>query len=316
MVGDKFEVTTWQFGSIHQSKVFVIYPGSKDPMDRDRIGVCLSPGRTRKEAMQRGLDWVAAYKAPDSPDELSPKLFRRWKTIYRTRVDIIDHLFFVIGNGYSWLDGAMVCTSDDGETDEFAWETPKTAPPGSPKYMSDEYFELPREQQRVIDDAHYSAREAAMPIGPLPDDGRPRNFYPVCQYSAILCIPDDVRPDWLAVAYEAALMLRDRQIPTAPEKKKRGLVDGKLQVLESAVDPHEQARCDANIAYGKRVVDELEAKYPHLKGTISIKVSPPSETTSTDSEDDLDVVSDEDVRRVRAMVDEILARGEPKIQDP
>ena len=264
MVGDKFEVVTWQFGSIHQSKVFVIYPGSKDPMDRDRIGVCLSPGKTRKEAMQRGLDWVAAYKAPDSPDELFPKLFRRWKTIYRTRVDIIDHLFFVIGNGYSWLDGAMVSTSDDDRNEE----KPKVLPPpGSPEYLSEEFFKLSSKEQRVITDAHYDAEEDALAIGPLPDDGSFRNFYPVCQYSAILCIPDDVRPDWLAVAYEAALMLRDRQMP-APEKKIHGLVEGHVQVLEATVDQREQARCEANIAYGKRVVEELEAKYPHLKANV------------------------------------------------
>lgn len=310
MVGDKFEVTTWQFGSIHQSKVFVLYPGSKDPMDRDRIGVCLAPGKTRKEAMQRGLDWVAAYKAPDSPDELFPKLFRRWRTIYRTRVDIIDHLFFVIGNGYSWMDGAMVPTSDDDEG-ERPVEVP---PPGSPKYMSDEYFKLPREAQRVIDNAHYHAREEAMPIGPLPDNGAPRNFYPVCHYSGILCIPEDVRPDWLLVAYEAALLLRDRQIPVAPEKKKHGLVDGKLQVLESAVDPHEQARCDANIAYGKKVVAELEAKYPHLKGSVTIKVAPPSETAPADPDDQLDEVSGDDKERVMAMVAEILGRSKEKIE--
>lgn len=259
MVGDRFEVTTWRFGDIHQCKVFVLYPGSKDPMDRGRIGMCLAPGKTRREAMQRGLDWAAAYKAPDSPDELFPKLFRRWRTIYRTRVDIIDHLFFVIGNGYSWVDGAIVPNSDEGDV-----ERPKVvAPPGSPKYLSDEFFKLPHAEQRIITDAHYNAREEALPVGPLPDDGAPRNFYPVCQYSGILCIPDDVRPDWLAVAYEAALMLRDRQIVVGP-KKKHGLVEGHVQVLEATVDPHEQARCEANIAYGKRVVEELEAKYPHL----------------------------------------------------
>lgn len=260
MVGDKLEVVTWRFGSIHQSKVFVIYPGSKDPMDRDRIGVGLAPGKTRNEAMQRGLDWAAAYKAPDSPDELFSKLFRRWKTLYRTRADIIDHLFYVIGNGYSWMDGAIVPTSDEGNEERPV----AVAPPGSPEYLSEEFFNLPHAEQRVIAEARYNADEAAMPIGPLPDDGAPRNFYPVCQYSLILCIPDDVRPDWLAVAYEAALMLRDRQIPSAPVKVKHGLVGGKLQVLESPDDMPEPAECRKNIKYGKRVVAELEAKYPHL----------------------------------------------------
>lgn len=294
MVGDKFEVTTWQFGSIHQSKVFVLYPGSKDPMDRDRIGVCLAPGKTRKEAMQRGLDWVAAYKAPDSPDELFPKLFRRWKTLYRTRVDIIDHLFFVIGNGYSWMDGAIVSTSEEGRDEE---ETRVVLPPGSPKYLSSEFFKLSRLEQREITTAHYQAEEDAMPTGPLPDDGRPRNFYPVCHYSGILCIPEDVRPDWLLVAYEAALLLRDRQT-TTPER------------------PGDLPRCEANIAYGKRVVEELEAKYPHLKGSVTIKVAPPSDDPPPESDDHIDPPSSDDVKRVMAMVAEILGRSGEEIETP
>lgn len=209
MVGDKFEVTTWQFGDIHQSKVFVLYSNPRDSFHQGRIGVCLAPGKTRKEAMQRGLDWVAAYKAPDSPDELFSKLFRRWKTIYRTRLDILNQLFFVIGNGYAWVDGAVVPTSEDYEERPVA-----VPPPGSPRFGSPAYYKLPFPQQRVIADAYFDAKEAALPIGPLPDDGQPRNFYPVCHYSEILCIPDDVRPDWLAVAYEAAVALRDRQTTT------------------------------------------------------------------------------------------------------
>ena len=314
MVGDRFEVTTWKFGRIHQSKVFVRYPSSRDPMDRTSIGVCLAPGKTRNEAMQRGLDWVAAYKAPASPDELFPKLFRRWRTIYRTRADIIDHLFFVIGNGYSWMDGAIVPTSDEDENDgegacgDGLGRPVAVHPPGSPEYMSDAYLRLPREEQRAIDDAYFYAREAALPIGPLPDDGAPRSFYPVCQYSAILCIPDDVRPDWLAVAYEAAVMLRDRQIAIAPEKQKRGLVDGKLTVLSSAVDPYEQARYDENIAHGKRVVAELEAKYPHLKTQVSIHVDHSAGVPQpTDP-----VVSPEERQWVNDMVSEILKSGETR----
>jgi hypothetical protein len=280
MVGDRFEVVTWPFGSIHQSKVFVTTPGSKS----ERVGVCLPPGKTRKEAMQRGLDWVAAYKAPDSPDELFPKLFRQWRTIYRTRVDIIDHLFFVIGNGYSWLDGAIVPTSDYPE------EPSVPAPPdGSPEVYSDAFFDLSRSEQRVIQEYHYYLREQATPIGPLPDDGAPRNFYPVCHYSAILNIPANVRPEWLLVAYEAALLLRDRQT-TVPSYTM------------------DRARCEENIAYGKRVVDELEAKYPHLKGSVIIKVAPPSETPTDSDADDLVEVSGDDVKRVRAMVAEVMKR--------
>lgn len=248
VVNDRFEVVTWKFGSIHQSKVFIHYSKSKDPMDGPSIGMCLAPGKTREEAMRRGLDWVAQYKGPDTPDELFPKLFRRWKTIYRRRADIIDHLFFVIGNGYSWVDGGIVCTSDDGDEEERPVKVP---PPGSPEAYSDAFYDLPYPEQKVIQDYHYHLREEAMAVGPIYDDGRAREFYPVCHYSAILLVPDDVRPEWLMVAYEAALMLRDRQarIPMRPE---------------------DQPRCDLNIKYGEKVVADLEAKYPHLKDLFQI----------------------------------------------
>ena len=60
---------------------------------------------------------------------------------------------------------------------------------------------------------------------------------------------DPHRPDWLAVAYEAALMLRDRQT-TTPD------------------NPLDLPRCLRNIEYGTKVVAELEAKYPHLTANV------------------------------------------------
>lgn len=247
LVADRFEVVTWKFGDIHQCKVYIHYPGSRDPMDGPRIGMCLPPSKTREEAMRRGLDWVAQYKGPESPDELFPRLFRRWKTLFRRRADLLDHLFFVIGNGYSWLDGGIISTLAY-EDEERVVTVP---PPGSPKAYSGGFYKLPYSEQRIIQDYHHHLLEEAMPVGPLHDDGRAREFYPVSQYSAILCIPEDARPDWLLVAYEAALLLRDRQV-RAPR------------------DSNHQARCNKNIEYGEKVVADLEAKYPHLKDLFLI----------------------------------------------
>jgi len=245
-VHDRFLVTTWGFGSINKSKVFVTYPKSRDPMARDKIGICLAPGKTREEAMQRGISWVEKYRnsgGPESPEKLFPKLFRDWRIIYRNRLDILGHLFFTNGNGYSWLDGAVVANSDGKPRKS------RRLPKGAPKWLSPEFFALKdyRLQDR-IQRAHFDREEAKMEIGPLPDDGKPRHFYPICQYSLILCIPDDVRPDWLKVAYEAALCLRDRQDPSPPKYS-----------LEDTTRPLE------NIKHGKRIVAELEAKYPYLK---------------------------------------------------
>lgn len=33
-----------------------------------------------------------------------------YPTLFRTRLDILDHLFVVIGNGYRWVNGALDAT--------------------------------------------------------------------------------------------------------------------------------------------------------------------------------------------------------------
>jgi hypothetical protein len=178
-VHDRFLVVTWRFGDIHQSKVFVKYEKSTDQTDGTGIGVCLPPGRSMKEAMQHGLSWVEQYrenKGPEGPDTMFPKLFARWKSIYRTRLDVLDHLFFVIGNGYAWLDGGIICTS--GYEEEVPQQEP--LPPDAPVYGSEAYYQLgDRRLERRIADAFFDAEDAAKPVGPLPDDGKPRHFYPV-----------------------------------------------------------------------------------------------------------------------------------------
>lgn len=241
-VHGRFTVTTWRFGDIHQSKVFVDYPKSRDPVGTE-VGICLRPGKTRKEAMQHGLAWVDTYiKAggPEGPDTLFPKLYRDWRTIYRTRLDIIDHIFFTIGNGYTWLDGGIIATSD---------EKPIRVkhPKGAPEFATPEFFALEDHQlQHIIMQAAMDAREEKMVVGPLPDDGKPRHFYPICEYSDVLNTPEDVREDWLKVVYEAAVVLRDRQ----------------------SIEPdgfHDSERCASNREHGRKVVEELEAKYPHLR---------------------------------------------------
>ena len=250
-VDGRFDVLTWRFGNIHQCKVFVHYSGSRDPSELGRIGMCLRPSKTQKEAMQKGLDWVKQYqtRGPLTPDELFPNLYWDWKTIYRTRLDILDHLFFSIGNGYSWLDGSIVPT-DLGEREELTMSRRFPGvkiPENPPKFGSDECQKLPAKVQLAILETEIDAQEEDLPVGPLPDDGAPRSFYPICQYCNILHIPDDVKPEWLAVAYEAAVALRDRQ---------------SLVPLDGSGDPEQ---CQRNIAYGKEVVAYLEDKYPHLK---------------------------------------------------
>ena len=46
------------------------------------------------------------------------KMFDSWPTLFKERADCLNHLFCVIGNGYEWINGELVCISDDELTKE------------------------------------------------------------------------------------------------------------------------------------------------------------------------------------------------------
>jgi hypothetical protein len=54
-------------------------------------------------------------------------------------------------------------------------------------------------------------RERELPIGPVEDVGQPYAFH-FRESANVLRVPPDVRDDWLAAAYEAACLLRDRSV--------------------------------------------------------------------------------------------------------
>ena len=145
------------------------------------------------------------------------RMFRDWKTLFRTRADAIDHLFFVIGNGYEWRKGALVRKLDEMDA------------------MPDPFANHPNETIREVY-AKLRAEEDAMPVGPLPDDGKLRHFYPVCGYSKINTVPANVRPDWLALAREAAIMLSERS-DTAENREAGQRAVRKLRRLRASATP-------------------------------------------------------------------------------
>lgn len=152
--------------------------------------------------------------------------YKYYPDLFRTRVDVIDHLFFVVGNGYRWVDGVLVEINPD--------------PLARIEYQLD-----------ADDDG----------VRPLPDDGEPRCFYPVSRdYSAVYTVPDDVRPDWLALAYTAAIMLRDRSGISEEQRVKRAADFFDVDLDEDA------PRNASNIQIAIDVVNELEQRFPQLVG--------------------------------------------------
>jgi len=107
----RYHPHTWQFGSIHQCVVDIDVKGASDPRG---VHMCLAAQTTRDDAMAHAIEWVRGYQAvgPASVEETLEECFAHYPTLYRTRLNVADHLFCVIGNGYDWLDGAVISTSE------------------------------------------------------------------------------------------------------------------------------------------------------------------------------------------------------------
>ena len=168
IVTPTYTVRTWKFGRGYQSVV-----------DVDGVRIDLRAYADSASALERGLEWAAALQrlGPPSPDSVITDCFKHWPTLHRTRLDVLNRLFFTIGNGYAWVRGGVISTSPDD-------------------YLARD--DRPR-------------RQPDPPPGPVHDDGGPYDFYPVSpDHSNIFKVPDDVTDAWLAVAYEAAVALRDR----------------------------------------------------------------------------------------------------------
>lgn len=258
-VHERFHPMTWKFGSIHQSKVFVDYNHLVDgktpasPKCDGDIGICLRYGKTTEEAMQICLDWIDKYRTagPTTPEQVFQDSWDHWPTLYPMgdRISVIGHICFTLGGGYSWVDGAIICTSPEDwiesrrrdEEDESRKEmlaSLKEAKALIKKYKLEE-------DEDYEDHDEFRERLHKQDV---------HMFYPVCEdYANICMVPDDVRPEWLALAYEAAILLRDKS--GVPEIKSRWWTP----------QPDDYTRQEENRKIGTKVVADLERRFPQLK---------------------------------------------------
>lgn len=168
--------------------------------------------------------------------------FNLYPSLFQTRADVIDHLFFVIGNGYRWHCGELIDDEPRKTLDEITEERIAR------EVRDISCVRLAQSAARIFGDPIPSDEEVleeqlneefAYKIGPV--RGKPRDFYPVCGYSKICNVPDDVRPDWLRLAREAARMLI------------------RAENRPSHCDP-ECNRKNAKI--GRKVLADLERRFP------------------------------------------------------
>jgi hypothetical protein len=178
------------------------------------VHIHLSPQKTKSAAMKRVVQWIKDYekRGPLGAEKTIKQMLRDRPTLFRDpplfrdRLDALYHLFFVGGDS-DWLDGAII--------DKSQFTAAETA--------------VERERlERLM-----GFKLSWQPMGPAPR---------VNEHSCVARVPDDARPDWLKVAYEAAVALRDSTV--ASERP-----DGAAALVH-------------NRRYGREIVADLERRFP------------------------------------------------------
>jgi hypothetical protein len=131
-----------------------------------------------------------------------------YPSLFQIRQQVLNHYYCVLGNGYDWWDGRLRRSCDDekhegvekmllegvSEDEIRAWV----------KAKDDDRWE------RSWAETQAKLKEMGLEFNPPPLSMHPLTIYPVCNLCAIMKLPDHIRPDWLAGAEEAAVLMETR----------------------------------------------------------------------------------------------------------
>ena len=139
----------------------------------------------------------------------------QYPLIYRNALDVYNHLFYVIGNGYEWKNGVLHAygfkTKSKLECIKAVIdEHIDSAKKREIDYKGEAIFTSRLSKQDIEDLIIMSYKgdlkralseiEIVENAEKLAEDFTPQKdfkFYPICQYSKCMNIPEDVQPDWL-----------------------------------------------------------------------------------------------------------------------
>ena len=226
----RFHLVTWKFGTIHQAKILIEYDhawcchrleGREGPIKS--VGISLEAGRTVREAKQRMVEWLKNYQkhGPDTPDVVIERCFKDYPSLYERRCDVIESLWFDgPGNGYVWLDGAIVYTDQSPPEDFSHMEEAVDRAEQCEREMWEriQKLDLPEDELEKLRESLEAPEPEKPKERPLPDDGRPLNIQLRERNARLLCLPSDLRPEWRLFGIEAATLLRDRAIDPATQR--------------------------------------------------------------------------------------------------
>lgn len=152
-----------------------------------------------------------------SPEELIEESIRCYPLIFRNRSQVLDHLFFVIGNGFEWIDGELVKIGRERESynphhwtrdylNRFAVDIKMGLPADAAHLARTLLWNMENDfEDRCISE---EAAERAKRYGVY-------SPYPESSYSKINNIPSNVKIEWVVLAAEAR-RVRNEFIATCP----------------------------------------------------------------------------------------------------
>ncbi len=129
---------------------------------------------------------------------------------------VLEHMFFVNGNGLRWKNGELT----DGYTIKQMYENNEAYKRQLKLQLEDQLVrcagvpELEKLFTEWLNNGYFGA-----PPDP-PDFNKKYELYPLWEKSTIMLIPDNIKDDWLLAAEKALDMVRDKiYIPSESDKK-------------------------------------------------------------------------------------------------
>lgn len=179
-----------------------------------------------------------------------------YASIYPNALDVYIELFLVIGNGYEWKNGEIVKKDKKGRD-------AKNMEHAIIQYCNDDLHNkyvdeilqrLPasvrKKMQKGIEDGHAEVVKRIIHTEERMKDFRVRRgenksavnlrqetyFYPVCNYSLICSIPDDVKGDWLNAAEDLYNIMLDNMDLVEDSENWLPEIGKRIECLKTKID--------------------------------------------------------------------------------
>ena len=162
-------------------------------------------------------------------------------TIYANALSVYAHWFCVVGNGYEWVNGELV-HPEYGDSDLRKHHTAKNVNEAIIQCLDwdlihswdknginkeflhcfmdgeDELVKYIMKKNgrtiiyvKLIMDTENRMKDFSIPVDPVLGDKNKFSFYPICNYSAICNIPDDIKNDWLLAAMKMIEVMEEHK---------------------------------------------------------------------------------------------------------